>query len=76
MVTIVNDNRPRHRIICKHCGVELEYCDSDIQKKYISGGDGWSYHYEYYEHYINCPACQKRIELRMGGMSSNETEPK
>lgn len=74
MVTIVNDNRPRHRIICKHCGVELEYCDSDIQKKYISGGDGWSsYNYEYYEqyyeHYINCPECKERVII-------NETELK
>lgn len=67
MVTIVNDNRKRFRTICNHCLIELEYCKSDIKNIYRCGGDGWSYSYEYYEHYIICPECQKRIKI-------NETE--
>lgn len=63
MVTIVNDNRPRYRTICNNCGIELEYCDSDIKKKYRSGGDGWAYHYEYYEYLICCPVCNNETSV-------------
>ena len=55
MVTIVNDNRPRYRTICNHCGVELEYCKSDV--KDTLKGVYFGYHCEFYGYWICCPVC-------------------
>ena len=63
MVTITNpkpDSSVVRKIICKSCGVELEYLPVEVLTRsgtdYSGGPDG--------EEYIVCPNCGERVIIR------------
>lgn len=46
---------------CKHCGANLEYNSSDIEREY-SGNDLYDlYLWDTAIRYITCPVCQHKI---------------
>ena len=63
MVTIV-DNKPDpsvvKQIICKHCGVKLEYTPNDEKREYATDYLGDRVYYNY----ITCPNCSEQMKTR------------
>lgn len=63
-MVIIKDRKPHEsvikEIICKNCGVTLEYVPIDVKEEhgrdYSGGSDGCKY--------INCPNCMKRVIIK------------
>ena len=48
------------RVICKNCGVTLEYVPNDVHHRLYTDYGGVSDTY----YWIDCPACQHEISVR------------
>lgn len=63
MTVVIVDEAPDpsvvKRVICRNCGIKLEYTPNDVTKEYRTdyGGGGDTYYY------INCPKCKKDITV-------------
>lgn len=60
IINDVPDSSVVKRIICKNCGVGLEYTPSDTYTETIKDYGGGSETYRR----INCPKCQVRITVK------------
>ena len=63
MVNIVN--REPHmsvvkEVICRNCGVTLQYVPNDVKEDYTSDYTGSKDYYNY----IQCPNCNKHVTVR------------
>jgi uncharacterized protein with PIN domain len=48
------------RVVCKYCGVKLEYVSNDVKQKNYTDISGTSDTY----YWIDCPNCKKGITVR------------
>lgn len=63
MAIKIIDTVPHHsvvkEVICRHCGVTLQYTPSDVKSRVVSDYTGST---DTYRH-ITCPACSTDIEI-------------
>lgn len=69
MITVIKDNQIKQQTKCESCGSILEYSKEDIQWEYHHGGNGWDYHYEYYDFFIIFPVCHRKTKVRIKSLT-------